>query len=440
MENNWKNIKLSEIGKIITGKTPSTKEKENFGGKIPFLTPSDDMDSRYVLKTIRYLTDVGVNKLSNKIVPKNSICTSCIGSQLGKVTITTEDTVSNQQINTIIPNKNYNYMFVYYLMLLVGKRLNYISKTSTAVPIINKNDFSEMVVEVPNKDIQYRISVILDSIDSKIEVNNKIIANLEEQAQAIFKSWFVDFEPFQDGNFVESELGMIPEGWEVKNIKSLMEFETGSEPGAKNYSINKNMRIPFYRVGEMLSETNIFVKKKLLKDRVTSKEDVLVSFDGTVGRVVTGLVGGYSSGIKKITPKVETISSNLIYVLFKSKLIQDIINQNATGTTILHASKSIDYMYIPYNDEIYSNFSLVIDPLINIIRVLKEENKKLAEIRDALLPKLMSGEIDVSNIKIKGEEVKNEWNLFRRWFWKNFYKIYWGLRLPLPPSPRNCKR
>ena len=74
----------------------------------------------------------------------------------------------------------------------------------------------------------------------------------------------------------------------------------------------------------------------------------------------------------------------------------------------MHASKSIDYMYIPYNDEIYSNFSLVIDPLINIIRVLKEENKKLAEIRDALLPKLMSGEIDVSNIKIKGEEVKNE--------------------------------
>lgn len=266
----------------------------------------------------------------------------------------------------------------------------------------------EVIINVPTLEIQKSIASIMYSLDKKIEVNEKIISNLEEQAQAIFKSWFIDFEPFQDGNFVESELGMIPEGWEVKNIKSLMEFETGSEPGAKNYSINKNMRIPFYRVGEMLSETNIFVKKNLLKDRVTSKEDVLVSFDGTVGRVVTGLVGGYSSGIKKITPKVETISSNLIYVLFKSKLIQDIINQNATGTTILHASKSIDYMYIPYNDEIYSNFSLVIDPLINIIRVLKEENKKLAEIRDALLPKLMSGEIDVSNIKIKGEEVKNE--------------------------------
>lgn len=234
MEYNWKSIKLSEIGKIITGKTPSTKEKENFGGKIPFLTPSDDMDSRYVLKTIRYLTDVGANKLSNKIVPKNSICTSCIGSQLGKVTITTEDTVSNQQINTIIPNKNYNYLFVYYLMLLVGKRLNYISKTSTAVPIINKNDFSEMVVEVPNKDIQNRISVILDRIDSKIEVNNKVIANLEEQAHAIFKSWFVDFEPFQDGNFVESELGMIPEGWEVSITGEEFNIEYGKNLPTKN--------------------------------------------------------------------------------------------------------------------------------------------------------------------------------------------------------------
>ena len=427
MEYNWKSIKLSEIGKIITGKTPSTKEKENFGGKIPFLTPSDDMDSRYVLKTIRYLTDVGANKLSNKIVPKNSICTSCIGSQLGKVTITTEDTVSNQQINTIIPNKNYNYLFVYYLMLLVGKRLNYISKTSTAVPIINKNDFSEMVVEVPNKDIQNRISVILDRIDSKIEVNNKVIANLEEQAHAIFKSWFVDFEPFQDGNFVESELGMIPEGWEVSITGEEFNIEYGKNLPTKNL-LEKGY--PVYGGNGQIG----FYNKYLY-----SKPRLLVSCRGAASGKV-GLSKAHSFVTNNSLVFNEKTDEYFYYYkyLFNNSVFENYVTGSAQPQLTIKNSTNIKIL-VP-NKNVICNFNKIIGDNFKKQNVLDNENKKLVEIRDALLPKLMSGEIDVSNIKIKGEEVKNEWNLFRRWFWKNLYKIYWGLRLPLPPSSRNCKR
>lgn len=266
---------------------------------------------------------------------------------------------------------------------------------------INAKMYEDMPIELPEYKIQKQIVNVLEVFDKKIEVNNKIIENLEAQAQAIFKSWFVDFEPFADGDFVESELGLIPKGWEVKDAKSLMNFETGSEPGSKNYTDNKNTNIPFYRVGEMLSKTEIYVKEENLKGKIASEEDVLVSFDGTVGRVVTGLFGGYSSGIKKIMPKEESITNNLIYVLFKSDLIQNIINQHAEGTTILHASKSINYMYLPYNREIYFKFSKAIDPLIEYIRVLKNQNNKLASIRDTLLPKLMAGEIDIANISIE---------------------------------------
>lgn len=112
-DNEWEKVKISELGKIITGKTPSTKEEKNFGGSIPFLTPSDNMDVRYVEATARTLSDEGVNNVKNSLLPSNSICVSCIGSQLGKVVITTEETVTNQQINSIVPNEKTDFLFLY---------------------------------------------------------------------------------------------------------------------------------------------------------------------------------------------------------------------------------------------------------------------------------------------------------------------------------------
>ena len=102
MRSEWKETRVKELGKIITGKTPRTTVVENFGGMIPFLTPSDDMTVKYVRRTSRTLSRKGLAEVSNKILPANSIAVSCIGSDLGKVVMTTEDTVTNQQINSII--------------------------------------------------------------------------------------------------------------------------------------------------------------------------------------------------------------------------------------------------------------------------------------------------------------------------------------------------
>ena len=136
--------------------------------------------------------------------------------------------MTNQQINTIVPHSNVDSDFVYYLMCIVGKELNYISKTSTAVPIINKSTFSDWNIVIPEKvEDQRRIASILSSLDRKIELNNKINADLEEMAQAIFKNWFVDFEPFKDGKFVDSELGMIPEGWKVGRLTEIASYMNG---------------------------------------------------------------------------------------------------------------------------------------------------------------------------------------------------------------------
>lgn len=171
-------INISDIGKIITGKTPRTAIAENYGGNIPFLTPSDDLSRKHVVKTGKTLSSIGLEEVKNCLIPEKSICVSCIGSDLGKVVMTNIPTVTNQQINSIIVREGFDPDFIYYLMKIVGRELNFMSKTSTAVPIINKSIFSNTEVFVPNLENQIRIGKILSSLDDKIELNRQINDNL----------------------------------------------------------------------------------------------------------------------------------------------------------------------------------------------------------------------------------------------------------------------
>lgn len=175
----WKKIKVGDIGHIITGKTPQTSNKSYYGGDIPFLTPSDNMSVKYFKDTKKSITEEGRLSVKNATLPANAVCVSCIGSDLGKVVITTEMTVTNQQINSIVIDEDkYDVDYVYYAMVELGKVLNYHSKTSTAVPIINKSSFSQYELNCPQFEIQKKIGKVLSSIDNKIEENEKTNNNL----------------------------------------------------------------------------------------------------------------------------------------------------------------------------------------------------------------------------------------------------------------------
>lgn len=416
MEFKWKEKKVSEIGNIVTGKTPSTKREKNFGGRVPFLTPSDDMNARYVYETKRHLSDEGVNEVRKKLIPKNSICISCIGSQLGKVTITTEETVTNQQINSIIINDEYNIKFIYYLFLILGQKLNFLSKSSTAVPIINKKFFSEIVVKVPQRQLQDKTAILLDSLDSKIEINNKIISNLEGQAQAIFKSWFVDFEPFQDGDFVESELGMIPEGWEVKKVNEICDLKIGRTPPRKEsewFSLKEGVKwvsIKDLGLSQMyISEVTEYLTEESIEKfniPIVEENTLLLSFKLTVGRIaITTEKMCTNEAIAQF--KDPLISTLFLFYYFKNFKFETLGNTSSIGNAVnSKIIKNIEVLVPP--EKIVLKVMKMIEPLSICIRNLLNQNTKLAELRDALLPKLMAGEIDVSNIKIEGEEVKNE--------------------------------
>ncbi|MFQ8805786.1 MAG: restriction endonuclease subunit S [Alistipes indistinctus] len=244
---------------------------------MPFLTPSDDLSHKSAPKTAKTLTEQGLEEVRNCLLPSQSVCVSCIGSDLGKVVMTIEPTVTNQQFNSIIPNKNFNADFVYYLMTLVGGELNYFSKTSTAVPIINKSSFSNYEVEVPDLEMQKKIASILSALDDKIELNRRINDNLEEQAQALFRSWFVDFEPWG---------GVMPEDWSIVSLSDIAVYLNGLAMQKFPATTTKE-QLPVLKIKELgqgfCDENSDLCSRQAIGEKyVIADGDVIFSWSGTL--------------------------------------------------------------------------------------------------------------------------------------------------------------
>ena len=262
-------------------------------------------------------------------------------------------------------------------------------------------------IEVPNIpfETQHKIAAILSAYDDLIENNTRRIQILEEMTQRIYQEWFVNFRfpGHEKVKFIDSELGKIPEGWKVDHITNFVNFERGVEPGSNNYEkICTKENIPFIRVGDLGNRSSeIFIKRSLTKDKILNKGDIVISMDGTPGIVKIGLFGCYSSGIRKLVIKNELMKRSFLYFLMKSEHIQSIIKTHSKGTTILHASESIENMHFVLPEEKFIEaFDNKVGPTINEFLLLEEKNKLLRETRDLLLPKLISGELDVSNLDI----------------------------------------
>ena len=394
----WKNVRVGELGKIITGKTPKTSISDNYGGRIPFLTPSDNMSVKYVGKTSKTLTEKGLLEVKNAILPENSVCVSCIGSDLGKAVITTCPTVTNQQINSIIVDeKSFDVSFVYYAMQILGKKMNFISKTST-VPIVNKSSFSSYEIKCPPREDQKRIAAVLSALDSKIECNKKINDNLEQQAVALFKSWFVDFSLFG---------GTVPENWEdttLENITTLItrgiapKYSDNSDQTVVNQKCIRNHTIDL-----SLARTHT---PKAINEKWLKFGDLLINStgDGTLGRVAQVWFAPKALTVDSHVTIVRPAREELIFYIglwgiLHEKEIES-LHTGSTGQTELPRDRVKKLKLLLPDNISLSRFNSIIAPMASTIISNQEENQKLASLRDTLLPKLMSGEIDVSSIQL----------------------------------------
>jgi len=291
----------------------------------------------------------------------------------------------------------------FYLFLISQEFENQIEalKSGSAQPQLPIRDLRFLEINIPSLDEQEKIVKNLYPISDKIELNNKINQNLEQMARAIFKEWFINFKfpGHKKVKMIDSELGKIPEGWEVVDAEKVFIFEKGVEPGSNSYSIAKKVNfVPFYRVKDLAGKnayTDVFINKEVANNKICQYDDVLISFDGTVGRIKVGCSGAFSSGIRRVYPKDGFIRNSFIYFWLKTPYVQNTILEHSSGTTILHAGSSIDFLKISFNKETINRFQKIAEPIFSKILETEKENQKLASLRDLLLPKLMSGEIRV---------------------------------------------
>ena len=310
----------------------------------------------------------------------------------------------SNDVFVIRSKENYDSKFLYYV-LSSDDFFSYVMANAKGTKMPRGDKKVIQNYEVPNFSIdeQKRISFVLSEIDKKIEVNKMINKNLEKTLITIFNSWFINFENYDNskGMKIDDSYGEIPVDWSVEMLEDYVDFVTGVEPGSKNYHEKPEPNdIPFLRVGDLGSRDNgVFIDPSLSKNKILKYDDIVLSLDATIGIVKMGLEGAYSTGMRKLVIKNDNINQPFLYCLVKSNRIQKIIETFATGTTILHAGKSIKHMNFVLSDKkTMDDFDKIGNPIISIILTNLKEIEYLTNLRDTLLPKLMSGEIDVSKI------------------------------------------
>lgn len=251
---------------------------------------------------------------------------------------------------------------------------------------------------------QHRIASILSSLDRKIELNNKINADFEEMAQAIFKNWFVDFEPFKDGKFVDSELGMIPEGWKVGRLDEIADVVGGSTPSKAKPEYYTQKGIAWLTPKDLSNHPAVYTSRgeiDITEEGYNSTSTKLMP-KGTILFTSRAPIGYISiaqndictnQGFKSLVPK----KAGTCFLYCFLKYVTSEIENKSTGSTFKEASGALmkSLQVIMPDQKVFEEFEEIVSPLFARIESLEKENSRLSLLRDTLLPRLMSGELEV---------------------------------------------
>ncbi len=280
-------------------------------------------------------------------------------------------------------NVNSEYLYYYFCQEAV-KELIRNHAVGATMPSLNTKLLSELPFAYPEIEQQTRIVSLLSNIDAKIERNAHINQNLEQQAQAIFKSWFVDFEPFQDGKFVDSECGPVPEGWQVGTLKEMLDIRYG-----KDHKKLSEGKIPVYGSGGLM---------RLVDKALYSGESVLIPRKGTLNNVmrVTGDFWTVDTMFYSV-PKRKGAAKFAFHILHN----MDLASMNS-GSAVPSMTTDIlnSIVIVVPPQSVLDSFDETTKALWELHESNLHESRRLATLRDTLLPKLMSGEIDVSEVEI----------------------------------------
>lgn len=377
---------MGELGKIVGGATPSTKKFENYeGGTIPWITPKDlsGFLERYIAQGERNITEAGLRSCSAQLLPKHSVLFSS-RAPIGYIAIAACEVCTNQGFKSIIPNNDVDYMFLYYLLKFKKGEIENMG-SGTTFKEVSAGAMKNIQVRVPaEKSVQIKIAKILSSLDDKIELNNRINDNLLTQAKVLFKAWFFDWIPFDR---------KMPDSWSVSTLGDVTDMGAGGDK-PKTTSHLKTPACPYPIYSNSISDYGLYGYTDAPK---IMNESVTVSARGTIGYVCLRHIP-YVPIVRLVTliPNTDILSAKYLYLFLSHR------NITGTGTTQQQLTvPDFSKTEIPIPDkQIMTSFTEIVTPFFQQIWANEEENEKLTEVRDTLLPKLMSGELDVSRLDI----------------------------------------
>ena len=380
-----KTVTIGDLGIVITGKTPPTTNKNYYGDYAVFIKPTDISEqSKFTYETEEMYSRLAAEKYESSLVPKGAICVPCIGTIGTKMTMTHCDCYTNQSINSIVCNENFDNEYVYYLIknFLPGLKA-YNLGTASGREYVSKSNFEKIELEVElDKDIQKRIGMFLSRYDSLIENYQKQIKLLEEAAQRLYKEWFVDlhFPGHENTKIVDG----VPEGWELSKLGSLAEFKRGKTITKKDIVDGS---IPVVAGGlEPAYYCNKF---------------------NTAERVITVSGSGANAGFTRMYFE-KVWASDCSYVDWATTpflhFVYCYLKDNKTTIDNMQKGAAQPHVYAKYinalglcipTEDVLNIFEIKVSRYFNTISSLQSQIRLLTEARDRLLPKLMSGEIAV---------------------------------------------
>lgn len=387
----WKEYKLGELGTVITGKTPSSRNPEDWGGEMLFITPSDYCNfGKHANDSERKLSSVGIERLKNKVLPPKSILVTCIGSDMGKVVMNDVHCITNQQINAIIPHVNVDNDFLYYMLVSIYDTLRIYGGDGTAVPIVNKKDFENIRVELlVSIDEQHRIASILTSLDDKIDLLRCENATLEAMAETLFRHWFV-VEAKEE--WEEGKLG------DIIDVKSGFAFKSSS---FVDFGLYRLITIKAVQDGFLTLENADYISEipDNIKDYCFLKEgDILLSLTGNVGRCCL-----VDRERLLLNQRVALLCAKdiknwaYVYTLFRMQSMKNKLEEMAKGTAQPNLSpvelSNMQFEIPP--TKLLEGFSEAATPLLKKTLSNNKQIQTLIQTRDGLLPRLMSNEINI---------------------------------------------
>lgn len=416
MKNSWKEVLIGDIGKVVTGNTPPKNDPLNYGGKYPFIKPTDmTKDQRYVFEYEETYSEKAFKRFKNAYIPPFSTGVVTIGTVGEKLFLSHEWCFTNQSVNVIIPHEDkYDKMFVYYLMKY---NLPKVSKanpgTASGRHHVSKSNFCSIQVEVPPLSIQQKIASILSTYDDLIENNNRRIAILEEMARSLYREWFVKFRfpGYEAVKMVDSELGQIPDGWEVKHLENVIDINRGRS--YKSSELVEEGGLPFLNLKNIARDGGF--RRDGLKwyngpykpaQTACANDIIMAVTDMTQERAVIARPArvpnmGFdmfvlSMDLIKITAKLD-YDNGFVYCLLRYSQFSDEVKQFANGANVLHLSPTVieKYQTILPPMELQTKFYTIVQKLHRLQDNLAIKNDNLKTQRDMLLPKLISGKIEV---------------------------------------------